>query len=64
MVMDVNGLGAISDNPLVRGKQVDDFSKKFDILTKEEARFSFRVSCKDLLSILGQTVPCVGCRRR
>ncbi|XP_046484127.1 gametogenetin-binding protein 2-like [Neodiprion pinetum] len=63
MIMDVNGLGAVCDGPLVRGKQLDEFSRKLNMLTKEEAKASFEVTCKDMLAILGQAVPCVGCRR-
>ncbi|XP_012176489.1 gametogenetin-binding protein 2-like isoform X3 [Bombus affinis] len=33
------------------------------MLTKEEIKASFEVTCKDMLAILGQAVPCVGCRR-
>ncbi|KAK2586730.1 hypothetical protein KPH14_011765 [Odynerus spinipes] len=63
MIMDVNGLGAICTSPLVRGKQLDEFTRKLDMLTKEEIKASFEVTCKDMLAILGQAVPCVGCRR-
>lgn len=64
MILDINGLGMICDNPLIRGKQLDEFTKKFNTFTREEAKASFEVTCKDVLAILGQTVPCVGCRRR
>ncbi|XP_066589135.1 gametogenetin-binding protein 2-like isoform X2 [Prorops nasuta] len=63
MIMDINNLGAICDNPLIRGKQLDEFSKKLDMLSKEELKASFEVSSKDMLAILGQAVPCVGCRK-
>ncbi|KAM0727514.1 Gametogenetin-binding protein 2-like [Formica fusca] len=63
MIMDISNLGAISDSPLVRGKQLDEFTRKLDMLTKEEIKASFEVTCKDILAILGQTEPCVGCRR-
>ncbi|XP_015604468.1 gametogenetin-binding protein 2-like isoform X2 [Cephus cinctus] len=63
MIMDVNGLGAVCDSPLVRGKQLDEFTRKLNMLTKDEVKASFEVTCKDMLSILGQAVPCVGCRR-
>jgi len=64
MVMDIGGLGVICDSPLIRGKQFEDFRKKYDILTKEEIKASFEVTWKDLLAILVQAEPCVGCRRR
>ncbi|XP_029660838.1 gametogenetin-binding protein 2-like isoform X2 [Formica exsecta] len=61
--MDISNLGAVSDSPLVRGKQLDEFTRKLDMLTKEEIKASFEVTCKDILAILGQAEPCVGCRR-
>lgn len=51
------------DNPVVRGKALEEFSRKYNVLTIEEVREALQVNCKDLLSILSQTVPCVGCRR-
>lgn len=64
MVMDLNGMGLVCDNPMVRGKELDDFLRKFNVLTSPETKSAFEVTCKDLLGILSQTVPCVGCRRR
>ncbi|KAK1133649.1 hypothetical protein K0M31_011442 [Melipona bicolor] len=63
MVMDINDLGAICDSPLVCGKELDEFIRKLNILTKEEIKASFEVTCKDMLVVLSQAVPCVGCRR-
>lgn len=64
MVMDLNGMGLVCDSPMIRGKELDDFLRKFNVLTSSEMKNAFEVTCKDLLSILSQTVPCVGCRRR
>jgi len=64
MVMDLNGMGLVCDNPVVRGKELDDFLRKFNVLNSSELKDAFEVTCKDLLRILSQTVPCVGCRRR
>lgn len=64
MVMDITGLKALRESPLVKGKQVEEFAKKLNLLTMEEKKASFEVACKDMLSILDQTVPCIGCRRR
>lgn len=61
--MDIKNLGAITDSPLVRGKKLDDFKRKYDMLTKGEIKASFEVTCKDILAILGQAEPCIGCRR-
>lgn len=63
MVMDLNGMGLVCDNPVVRGKELDDFLRKFNVLNSSELKDAFEVTCKDLLRILSQTVPCVGCRR-
>ncbi|CAD1472364.1 unnamed protein product, partial [Heterotrigona itama] len=63
MVMDINNLGAICDSPLVCGKELDEFIRKLNILTKEEIKASFEVTCKDMLVVLSQAVPCIGCRR-
>ncbi|XP_069703871.1 gametogenetin-binding protein 2-like isoform X1 [Periplaneta americana] len=63
MIMDLNGMGLVCDNPMVKGKELDEFVRKFNVLTAAEMRSAFEVTCKDLLAILSQTVPCVGCRR-
>lgn len=64
MVMDISGLKALRESPLVHGKQLDEFAKRLNLLTMDEKRASFEVSCKDMLGVLDQTVPCIGCRRR
>ncbi|KAJ8686486.1 hypothetical protein QAD02_022280 [Eretmocerus hayati] len=63
MVMDITGLKALRESPLVKGKQVDEFAKKLNLLSMEEKRASFEVACKDMLSTLDSNVPCIGCRR-
>ncbi|XP_058794088.1 gametogenetin-binding protein 2-like [Phymastichus coffea] len=63
MIMDISGLKALRESPLVQGRQLDEFSKKLNLLTMDEKRASFEVSCKDMLGVLDQTVPCIGCRR-
>lgn len=62
--MDLNNLGYINESPLAKGKQLEEFVRKLEMLTEEEVKASFKVTHKDMLSILSQTVPCVGCRRR
>lgn len=64
MVMDLNTMNLGCDNPVVKGKALEEFSRKYNVLTIDEVREALQVNCKDLLSILSQTVPCVGCRRR
>ncbi|CAH0381297.1 unnamed protein product [Bemisia tabaci] len=63
LVMDLNSMGLVYDNPIVRGKELDEFTRNYNILTLEEVKQAFQVTCKDLLDILSQTIPCVGCRR-
>lgn len=63
MVMDLNSMNLGCDNPVVKGKALEEFTRKYNVLTIDEVREALQVNCKDLLSILSQTVPCVGCRR-
>lgn len=63
MIMDLNELGYICESSLNNCIQFDEFSKKLNILNKKELKASFEVPEKDMLEILRQTVPCVGCRR-
>lgn len=64
MVMDLNSMGFVYGNPIVKGKELDEFMVKFNVLSPEEVQFAFQVDRKDILNNLSQTVPCVGCRRR
>ncbi|KAJ9595143.1 hypothetical protein L9F63_013551 [Diploptera punctata] len=63
MVMDLSGMGIVCDSPMVRGKELDEFLRKFNVLSPSEIKSAFEVTMKDLLRILSQTIPCVGCRR-
>lgn len=57
-------MGFVYDTPTVRGKELDKFLDMYNSLTPSELRQAFEVEFKDIMSILGQTIPCVGCRRR
>lgn len=63
MVMDLNSMGFVYDTPTVRGKELDKFLDMYNSLTPSELRQAFEVEFKDIMSILSQTIPCVGCRR-
>ncbi|XP_054262620.1 gametogenetin-binding protein 2-like isoform X2 [Macrosteles quadrilineatus] len=68
MVMDLNSMGFVKwildlNNPTVKGKELDEFQAKYKVLSPEEVRYAFQVSRKDLMNILSNTIPCVGCRR-
>lgn len=57
-------MGLICDNPQVKGREYDDFMRKFRTLTTEELKAALRVDASDIFSVLNQSIPCVGCRRR
>nr|CAD7391999.1 unnamed protein product [Timema cristinae] len=63
MVMDLNYMGFICDNPTVRGKELEEFTRKYNVMTQSELKKAFSVGYHDLMQVLSQTVPCVGCRR-
>ncbi|XP_071446547.1 gametogenetin-binding protein 2-like [Hetaerina americana] len=63
MVMDLEDPYLESDKPMVRKKELEIFLRKFNLLTPEEQKAAFQVDRKDLMALLSQTVPCVGCRR-
>lgn len=63
MVLDLNGLNLVCDNVSVRGRQLEDFMRKYSILTLDEVTEAFQVNYKHLQDILDQTIPCIGCRK-
>ncbi|RZF40544.1 hypothetical protein LSTR_LSTR000423 [Laodelphax striatellus] len=63
MVMDLSSMGFVYDNPPVRGKELEEFMDKFYTLPESEVKNAFQVNYKDMLTVLDQTIPCVGCRR-
>lgn len=64
MIMDLNTMGLICDNPQVKGREYEDFMRKYRILTAEELKASLKVDASDIFNVLNQSIPCVGCRRR
>lgn len=61
--MDLNTKGLVFDHPYVKGKDLEEFTRKYNILSSEERKISLEVSRTDFISVLSQSVPCVGCRR-
>lgn len=61
--MDLNSKGLVFDHPQVRGQELDEFMKKYRLLTPSELRLSLHVPTMEFTSVLSQNVPCVGCRR-
>lgn len=64
MVMDLKNVALISDNQSVKGKELDDISKKMHLLTDTELSDALEIRKSEMLQVLNQAVPCVGCRRR
>ncbi|KAF4520124.1 hypothetical protein B566_EDAN010280 [Ephemera danica] len=63
MVMDLSDSDILTDSPTPKGKELDNFMLKYNMLTLQDVQNAFQVTCKDVLEILSQTIPCVGCRR-
>lgn len=63
MLMDLNSKGLVFDHPLVKGKALEEFNRKYILLSKEELKTSLEVSSVEFTNVLRQSVPCVGCRR-
>jgi hypothetical protein len=63
MVLDLNAKGLIFDRVAVEGENFEDFDKKFKLLKPAEVKSSLTVTTSIFQNVLGQTVPCVGCRR-
>lgn len=57
-------MGLICDNPQVKGREYEDFMRKYKILTTDELKAALRVDASDIFNVLNQSIPCVGCRRR
>ncbi|XP_075969842.1 gametogenetin-binding protein 2-like [Anticarsia gemmatalis] len=63
MIMDLNTMGLICDNPQVKGREYEEFMRKYRILTTDELKAALRVDSSDIFNVLNQSIPCVGCRR-
>lgn len=63
MLMDLNAKGLVFDHQNVRGKDLEEFTRKYNILSQEELKKSLEVTRSEFISVLSQSVPCVGCRR-
>lgn len=63
MLMDLNSKGLVFDHPSIKGKLLDEFTAKYNILSQDELKSSLEVSSTEFTSVVRQNVPCVGCRR-
>ncbi|EDW83284.1 uncharacterized protein Dwil_GK22775 [Drosophila willistoni] len=64
MLMDLNSKGLVIDSPQIRGRELEEFSRKFNLLTEAERRQSLEIDSENFMSVMNQCVQCVGCRRR
>ncbi|XP_052852920.1 gametogenetin-binding protein 2-like [Drosophila gunungcola] len=64
MLMDLNSKGLVIDSPMIRGRDLEEFSRKFKLLTEAERRQSLEIDSESFMMVLNQCVQCVGCRRR
>lgn len=63
MMMDLNVKGLVFDHSQVKGKALEEFIKKYNILSHDELKQSLAVTSVEFTAVLSQSVPCVGCRR-
>ncbi|XP_034485365.1 gametogenetin-binding protein 2-like [Drosophila innubila] len=64
MLMDLNSKGLVIDSPQIRGRELEEFSRKFNLLSESERKQSLEIDSSSFISVLNQCVQCVGCRRR
>ncbi|KAK9876922.1 hypothetical protein WA026_015957 [Henosepilachna vigintioctopunctata] len=63
LVMDLKNSGIVSDSPPIRSKELEEFTRKWSKLSNHELKSSIQISKTQLVAVLNQNVPCVGCRR-
>ncbi|CAG9860789.1 unnamed protein product [Phyllotreta striolata] len=63
LIMDVKNSGIICDNQVLRGKDLEEFALKWSVLPPCELRNALQITKSELMHVLNQNVPCVGCRR-
>lgn len=61
--MDLETRGLIFDRDVINGSALSEFDKKYRLLKPAEIKSSLTVTTSEFQNVLGQTVPCVGCRR-
>ncbi|KAL0271882.1 UNVERIFIED_CONTAM: hypothetical protein PYX00_005051 [Menopon gallinae] len=63
MVMDLNNLDLVKENMSMKNKDLEDFLHKYNFLSAWELRNALQITIKDVINILNESIPCVGCRR-
>ena len=64
MVMQLSSSCLQCEHILTKGKEYDRFMEQYSNLSADELSVALMVLSKELLNVLAQYVPCVGCRRR
>lgn len=54
----------IKQVPPLKVQSLDSFLKKYRMLNKRELQDVLKVSIKEILDIMSESIDCVGCRRR
>lgn len=54
----------IKQVPPLKVQPLDSFLKKYRMLNKDELQDILKVSIKEILDIMSESIDCVGCRRR
>lgn len=62
--MDLNELDLVQENVPLKHKDIEDFVRKYQFLSAWELKNAFQITIKDVVNILSESIPCVGCRRR
>lgn len=62
--MDLNELDLVRENVSLKNKDMEEFCRKYQLLSPHELKNAFQITIKDVVNILSESIPCVGCRRR
>lgn len=63
LVMDIKNSNIICDSQTLSSKELNEFASKLAMLSAEEFQSSLQINKNELMEVLNQNVPCVGCRR-
>jgi hypothetical protein len=67
LVMDLSNedlVQEVKQIPPLKVQSLDSFVKKYRMLNKRELQDILKVSIKEILDIMSESIDCVGCRRR
>ena len=67
LVMDLSNedlVQEVKQVPPLKVQSLDSFVKKYRMLNKRELQDVLKVSIKEILDIMSESIDCVGCRRR